>query len=308
MEIVVFGAGSLGSLIGGLLATAHDVTLVGRQPHMAAIEGAGLRISGARETTVYPETTTDGTGLSASFALVTVKAGDTDAAAAALATGSIDVVCSLQNGVTEERLAAALAIPVLAGTTTAGAQLLEPGHVAAADVGRVAVGAYERGAQREGRREGWQGTNRDHADRVASAFRAAGFDALAADDMPRRRWEKLAVNAAINPVTALTRVDNGAVGTDPYWPAARAAACETAAVARATGVDLSDAAILESLRDVIESTASNRSSMLQDVLAGRHTEIGAITGTVIERAEGHGVSVPTTRLLDRLVRGLEEGQ
>ena len=308
MEIVVFGAGSLGSLVGGLLATAHDVTLVGRRAHMTAIEGAGLRISGAREVTTYPETTTDGTGLSATLALVTVKARDTDAAATALASGSVDVVCSLQNGLTEERLAAALAVPVLAGTTTAGARLVEPGHVVAADVGQVALGAYERGTQREKRREGWQGTNRDHADRVASAFRAAGIDAVAATDMPRRRWEKLAVNVAINPITALTRVDNGAVGTDPYWPVARAAACETAAVARATGVDLSDAAVLESLRDVIESTASNRSSMLQDVLAGRPTEIDAITGAVIARGKDHGVDVPTVALLDRLLRGLEEGQ
>jgi 2-dehydropantoate 2-reductase len=92
MKVVVFGAGSLGSLLGGLLAREHDVTLIGRDPHVTAIRESGLRVEGAFEATTTPTATTDGTGLSGDVALVTVKAFDTEDAADALASGAFDAV------------------------------------------------------------------------------------------------------------------------------------------------------------------------------------------------------------------------
>jgi 2-dehydropantoate 2-reductase len=296
MEIVVFGAGSLGSLIGGLLADTHDVTLVGRPAHMQAVDETGLTISGAVETEVAPRTTTDGEGLAGDLALVTVKAGDTAAAAAALSTGSCKTVCSLQNGLTEEIIAEGLSIPVLAGTATYGARLVEPGHVACTGQGTVTLGPFADGPEAS-----------ERAAAVGEAFRDAEIETVVADDMARRRWEKLAINAAINPVTALARVKNGAVVEEPLWSVARAAARETAAVARATGVALADETAVSRVRTVAESTAENRSSMLQDVDAGRETEIDAINGAVVEQADQYGESVPTNRLLTRLVGGLENG-
>ena len=109
MDIVVFGAGSLGSLMGGLLARAHDVTLVGREPHVSTVDESGLRVSGAVETTVWPRATTEAPA-AADLALVTVKASDTETAAAALAETDTNAVLSLQNGMgNEETLAARLA-------------------------------------------------------------------------------------------------------------------------------------------------------------------------------------------------------
>lgn len=297
MEIVVFGAGSLGSLIGGLLADAHDVTLVGRPAHMAAIEETGLTISGAVETETHPQTTTDGEGLTADLAVVTVKTGDTVTAAEALSTGSFETVCSLQNGLTEEILADRLSVPILAGTATYGARLVDPGHVDCTGRGTVTLGPFSAAAGATAR-----------ATAVGHAFQAAGIETVVADDMEPQRWTKLAINAAINPVTALAQVENRAVGTEPLWSVARAAACETAAVARADGVSLSDETVVSQLTRVCESTAANRSSMLQDVVAGRPTEIDAINGTVVERAARHDVDVPTNQILVGLVVGLQAGQ
>jgi len=296
MEIVVFGAGSLGSLIGGLLAGVHDVTLVGRPAHIRAVDDHGLRIGGAIETTVEPETTTDGEGLQGDVALVTVKAGDTAAAADALSTGSFGAVCSLQNGFTEKTLAAALSVPVVAGTVTYGARLREPGHVDCTGRGTVTLGSYTDDP-----------TAAERAETVGEAFRAAGIETEVVDDMARQRWKKLAVNAAINPVTTLAQVENGAIREEPLWTVARRAASETAAVARASGVDLADDTAVEAVAAVAESTAANRSSMLQDVDAGRSTEIEAINGAVVERAAQHGIEVPTNRLLAALVSGHESG-
>ncbi|MBP1923104.1 2-dehydropantoate 2-reductase [Halorubrum alkaliphilum] len=295
MEVLVYGAGALGSLIGGLLARAHDVTLVGRDPHMRRIRDDGLRIGGELDAHVRPRALTDGTHRSADLALVTTKAYDTDAAARDLATGEYDAVCSLQNGLTEERLVAALDPPVLAGTASYGARFLEPGRVRCTGVGEVVVGTLSGGASAL-------------ATRVEGACDAAEIEAVAADDMPRRRYEKLAVNAGINGVSALARVANGETLTGPGGDVSREAAREVAAVARAEGVDLRDAETVAAVEGVARDTAANRSSMCEDVTHGRRTEVDAIYGSVVERADEHGVAVPTCRMLAALIRAWEVGE
>ncbi|WP_066412144.1 ketopantoate reductase family protein [Halorubrum aethiopicum] len=295
MEVLVHGAGALGSLVGGLLARAHDVTLVGRNPHVRRVREDGLRIEGAVEAHVRPRAVTDGRHRSADLALVTTKAYDTDAAARALATGEYDAVCSLQNGLTEERLVAALECTVLAGTASYGARLLEPGRVRCTGVGEVVVGSLA------GRRSAL-------AERVASAFVDAGIEATAADDMPRRRYEKLAVNAGINGPSALARIANGEAVEGPAGGVAREAAREVARVARAEGVDLTESAAVEALEAVARDTAANRSSMCEDVAAGRRTEVEAIYGAVLERAARREVPVPTCRTLASVIRAWEAGR
>jgi len=296
MEILVFGAGSLGSLLGGLLARAHDVTLVGREPHVSTVQANGLQVTGVETFDARPAATTDATGASADLALVTVKSYDTESAARTLATGDYGVVCSLQNGMgNEEVLASVVDAPVLAGTVTHGARLVEPGRVEWTGRGAITLGAW---------RPADDGAT---AERIAAAFRAAGLDAEAAADVRRRLWEKLAVNAAINPLTALSRVENGALTAEPLADLARTAAVETARVARADGTDLDDETAAAAAASVARETARNRSSMLQDVTRGRRTEIDAINGYVVDRAAVTGESVPINRTLAALIRGWERG-
>jgi 2-dehydropantoate 2-reductase len=315
-RVLVFGAGSLGSLLGGLLARTHEVTLVGRDPHVATTREDGLRIEGAVSATVHPRAATTIPDERFDLALVTVKAGDTPVAAEALSAAEastadadgdgdetdradgdgddgdsgIGAVWSLQNGLgNEERLAAAVSCPVLAGTCTYGARLVEPGVVECTGVGEVAVG----------RREGGESAL---AGSVAGAAASAGLEATAATDMPRRLWTKLAVNAGINAVTALARVDNGALVDGPAGGTARAAARETARVAREEGVDLDPEECAGRVAAVAETTAANVSSMRADVEAGRPTEVDAINGAVLERADD---PVPVNETLAALVRAWE---
>ncbi|WP_336342771.1 ketopantoate reductase family protein [Halalkalicoccus ordinarius] len=295
MEIVVFGAGSLGSLIGGLLAREHDVILVGRDPHVSAVHEEGLRVSGEYEFRVHPRATTDGVGLAGDLAVVTVKSFDTPEAARTLATGSFDAVLSLQNGLGNERVLAERLDRVLAGTVTYGARLRPPGHVACTGQGEITIGPSDGGES-------------PLAERLAAAFRAADVNATAVEDAPRRLWEKLAINAGINPVTALARVRNGALADGPARETACGATRETARVARAEGVRLTDREALAALESVIDATGENRSSMLQDVEAGRRTEVGAINGAVVRHATERGIDAPTNRHLRRLIRAWERGR
>lgn len=291
MELLVVGAGSLGSLLGGLLARAHDVTLLGRDPHMARVAEAGLEIVGLVDEVVHPAAVTDVSGCEADVALVTTKSYDTAAAAQTLAAADVGAVCSLQNGLgNEETLADALACPVLGGSATYGADLEAPGRVRFTGEGTVTVGAFDGGEA--------------VVDDLVDAFVGAGVNAEATEDIRETLWRKVAINAAINPTTALTRRRNRAVGEAPLASTAAAAARETAAVAREGGVDLDDEAVVETVLEVAEATGSNRSSMLQDVLAGTRTEIEAINGAVVRRAED--AAVPVNATLTALVRSLEE--
>ncbi|MDG5758401.1 ketopantoate reductase family protein [Natronococcus sp. A-GB1] len=296
MEIVVFGAGSLGSLVGGVLAREHEVTLVGREAHVDAVRKRGLVLEGELEAIVEPQATTAGTELAADLAIVAVKSYDTRRAAETLSTGAFDAVLSLQNGMgNEEVLAETLGEPVLAGTASYGAVLREPGVVECTGVGEIVLGDRRGGGSTV-------------ADRTADAFRSAGLEATASESMPCRLWEKLAVNAAINPVTALTATENAAVLEEPAADLARGAARETARVARAEGVGLSNREALAATERVVAETAANTSSMRQDVLAERRTEIDAINGYVLERAAECGLEAPTNRMLAALVRTWERGR
>ncbi len=294
MDIVVFGAGSLGSLIGGLLARTHDVTLVGRADHVHRVREDGLSITGLCAEHVTPMATTDGRGLHADLALVTVKAFDTEAAASTLETGSFDIVCSLQNGMGNEAVLSQHFETVLAGTATYGARRERPGTVACTGLGEVAIGAPDGGPSRA-------------ATRVGDAFGDAGLNMTVETDMPHRLWEKLAINAGINPVTALAEIENGGVLEAPARALARAATREAARVARVEGVPLPDAAAVSAMEAVAEMTAENTSSMAQDRQRGRQTEIDAINGFVVDRAATHGLAVPTNRTLTGLIRAWEHG-
>jgi 2-dehydropantoate 2-reductase len=292
MHIAVVGAGSLGSLLGGLLAREHDVTLVGRDPHMARVAREGLRVTGVEQFTVSPAASTDLPD-AADLAVVAVKSDDTAAVAAQLADCDLRACLSVQNGMGNEAvLADAVDCPVLAGTCTYGARLEGPGTVEFTGRGEVVLGAREGGGSAL-------------AQRVATAFTAAGVETTVAVDMPRRLWAKLAVNAAVNAATALARVENGALAEGPGADLAADAARETARVAREQGVDLSDERAVELTRQVVRDTAANRSSMRQDVEAGRRTEIDAINGYVVRVADA---PVPVNETLTRLVRTWERGR
>ncbi|AFK17819.1 ketopantoate reductase family protein [Haloferax mediterranei ATCC 33500] len=295
MRILVFGAGSLGTLVGGLLASVHDVTLVARDRHATRVSKTGLDIVGAESAHASPAATTAETGHDADLAIVTVKSFDTAAAAEALADCDADAILSLQNGLTEEMLASRLEAPVLAGTATYGARLVAPGRVECTGVGRVVLGALDGGTS-------------PLAERVGKAFRDANINTLVAADMPRRRWEKLAVNAGINAVTALSRVENGCLAANEASELTHRAARETARVARLEGVRLPNRVARAAIDRVIEKTAANRSSMLQDVESGKRTEVDAINGAVVDIAAEHDFEVPTNRTLAALLRAWERGE
>lgn len=296
--IALLGGGSLGSLVAARLA-AHDlgVILVGRPSgHLDAVAARGLEVVETDGTThtVHIRVGIDPSLVaSAAVLLVCVKTWATTDAMLPVAPflRPDALVVSLQNGLgNAERIAGTLtprADRIALAVTSLGASRPAPGSLRVGGSGPTIVGY-------PGRRP----DARLHA--LASTFSAAEMPMAAVADIDRWVWRKLAVNAAINGLTALADVPNGQIDSDPRLrAAAEIIAAEVETVAFADGHEIADA--VTATLEVARATAANRSSMLQDLDHGRRTEVDAIHGAVVERAARHGLAVPATELVWALV-------
>lgn len=296
-SITIFGTGALATLLGARLARAgRDVLLAGSwEAALGAAAQNGLAVEeGAASWTVPVRVARAREALSpAALVLVLVKSGRTAAVAEAAArtTRSDGLLLTLQNGLgNRETLAAAAgAERVALGVAFLGATLLGPAHVRAGGGARIVI---ERHPQ---------------ADLALAALAAAGFEVAAEADIEPMLWTKLAVNCAINALSALRGVTNGALVADPQDRALVAAAArEVAEVARALGIGLAGDAAEHALGTARE-TAANRSSMLQDVTRGVRTEVEALNGAVVREAERLRLAAPVNRWLLAEIRRLENG-
>jgi 2-dehydropantoate 2-reductase len=300
MRIGIVGAGAIGSTFAAALASAHDVVVLVRRREVAqriASEGIALDDGGGEIEHVRVEAASDPRVLADRDALiVAVKAYATRAALAPLrdVLGADSLVASVQNGLDFEREAreALPAARLAAGSTTQGAILLGPGRVRPIGDGATTFAREDRA--------------HPTTDELAAAFVDAGLAASVVDDIRPILWRKLVVNAAINPLGALTDRPNGAVASDPdLAELARQLAAEAAAVAEAEGIAIGDPWPL--VERAARATAANRNSMLQDIDAGRPTENEAIGGGLLRRAAAHGIPVPATAAIVALVRARERG-
>ncbi len=301
MRFVIVGPGALGSVFGAALAKqGHRVLLLGRRtPHLEALRAEGLRLEARDGTveqlpvsaTVDPADVTD-----ADAVIVLVKSVDTITAMSGIRpyVSPGQIVLTLQNGLGNvDRIRSVLGSGprLLIGVTSQAATRLGPGWVKHAGEGPTLVGYLD---ERDAKAATW----------LASVFADAGLAATTVPDIGRWVWQKLAVNAAINGLTAVGNIPNGAVATTPsLLDAAEIIAEEVASVARELGIELSG--MRRAILETANATKGNRSSMLQDLDAGRPTEVAAIHEAVLTAAEEVGIATPATRVLAALIRAKE---
>ena len=211
------------------------------------------------------------------------------------ALAPVGVLVTVQNGLGNlETLAAAVgADRVSLGAIYVGARLLPDGSLFATGAGRV-----ELGRPRDARA-------RDALERLAAALAAGGMSVSVVDDPWPTVWRKLVVNAAMNPTTAIFRLTNGGLlGHPAAEPLSDELARETARVATAAGVALGDDEAVAAWRDVATRLGENRSSMLQDLEAGKPTEIDAINGAVAREGRRVGVAAPVNEAVALLMKAV----
>lgn len=312
-RVVVIGGGSLGSFVAAQLAANGDtdvVLLTKYRQHADAIESdGGLRVTDLQGVTskrsVRVVDSADAAGADgADIVIVAVKASETETAAAAAArvAGERGIVVSLQNGFgVRERLLAAMgerfASRVAHGVTTAGALLERPGAVQQTGAGDVRLALPPGGSS-----ERWS--------QLATLLGGAGLPTtvLPAESLATLVWSKAIVNCAVNPLTALFRVRNGVLVDNVHCRALlERAVNEAAAVARADGVTLPFADPVAHTVDVCRATATNRSSMLRDVLRAVPSESAQLNVELVRRATAHGLAVPTHEFLVSAMAAIDSG-
>jgi len=298
--LVIIGTGAMACLFGARLARLADVTLLGSWPRgLEALRREGIRLRDRAGERVVPVRALGGpAGVKSRLALVLVKSHQTRRAAAwaAEVLTPEGVAVTLQNGLGNlQQLAEATGTHRAAlGVTMQGATLLGPGHVSHGGDGPTALGC--------------SAATKPRLLELAKLLRRAGFQTELTDNLEGLVWGKLVINSAVNPVTALLRVHNGALLHNPDARALLLAAVrETARVAEGAGHSLPYPDPAEQVIDAIRATSRNHSSMLQDVLRGSPTEIEALNGAVVQAARQIGMDAPVNETLLRLVRALEAG-
>lgn len=300
VDVLVVGPGAMGCLHAAMLAEVGVKTglLDHRADRAERITDRGIVVEREGEDrTVQVRCSADAADFApARLALLLVKAYDTEEATRGLlpAIGDEGGVLTLQNGLGNyERISEIVPqARVVAGTTTFGATLLGEGHVREAGAGFVQLGSPT--------------GNHRRAREAASYLRTAGIECEPAASVDEVLWAKAMVNAAINPLTALTGLRNGKlVEIDALRELMNAVTVEVADIARACGIFVREG-IVRTVEGICEQTAENRSSMLQDLTAGRRTEIEYINEEIARRAAERGLEAPLCRLLTTLVKGREE--
>ena len=290
-SIGVVGGGALGTLLASrFLASGADVRVVTRS--------GGSRHESLKRDHPSLEVGADFGILSdTDLVFLCVKAYHTKDVARSLAGLGLrkTSICSLQNGWGHmEILDASLPrLPILAGATSLGAYLDDSGSLHALERGTTVIAP-------------WRPADLDAAERASEILRSTGLLSEVRPDARAVLWRKLALNSAVNPVTALGRCTNGTLLQEPgLFEIARQAAQEAARVGRKLGVIDSDFDPEESLRAILKETAGNLSSMREDLSRGRRTEIEEITGAIVRLAESAGEEAPVQGALLTLVRAAE---
>lgn len=294
MRLGVLGAGAVGSYLAARLADAgNEVRLLARPARRTAL-ASGLVWSDAqgRHETRIPLVMAFAEPLDA--ILVAVKSFDIGSALDLIPPSATLVVC-LQNG-----LGALETATEKFGVRAAGALLV------------VGATLDETGVHGHGDGLTVMGTlappTPPALHPLAACLSAAGLPAEVAADFPLRRFEKLAVNAIINPLTALLDAPNGVVLEPVHRAWVEALGAEIAAVAQAEGFALEAEALTRRAREVARQTAANTSSMCRDLARGGRTEREAILGSLLELAASHTLSVPLLTELDAQLRLAESGR
>lgn len=276
MNIVVLGAGAIGSLFGGLLSKNNNVVLVGRKDHVDRINKKGLDIQGKTKLKIkIPafEQLND-VSFTPDLLIISVKSYDTEATikqTKSLITNNT-VVMSIQNGLDNVDKINKFIDPgkILICITTHGAFFSKPGLIIHTGIGKTTIGEYEE-------------KNIQKLQKLVKIFNNSGIKTTFNTNIKNNIWIKAIVNSSINPLTTFFQCKNGYLLENPILKHLVEQICaESTNIARTNGLCIETSDTLYKTKEVICDTADNYSSMLQSFQKGKKTEIDSINGKILE--------------------------
>lgn len=290
MKIIILGAGGIGSLVGALLSKENDVLLIGRQRHVDKIDKDGLDVSGCvnENFKVKAETEIDNIEEN-TFIILSTKVIDSEKAIndiKDLVKGDTIILC-MQNGLGSEEIVKNIVnCKVVRCITTAGTAFLEPGKIICSNIGNIYLEDSEVSSS------------------ICDIFNKAGFEAEVSKNFKERVWIKLTVNCVMNTLTAIFRVKNGELSKVPGL--VKSITDEAVMVAEKEGLKFNNEEMFDLVIKVIKDSAENKSSMLQDILKEKKTEIDFLNGKIVELGKKHKVKTSINEVLVSMVKFLEK--
>jgi 2-dehydropantoate 2-reductase len=303
-NVAVMGAGAVGCYFGAMLARAGaQVRLIARPALVDAVARDGLRFEGINFKGRVPlfATTDPGGVAGAGLVLFSVKSGDTDAAARAiaphLAPGA--VVLSLQNGVDNvERLRGEITNAVVPAVVYVGAEIPAPGVIRHNGRGDLVIGEFAPSQMGDA-----------FLAELAAYLAGAGIPTRVSDNVEGELWWKLILNCAYNAVSALGHSRYGPMMAIPEIRQVMSEAVrEVVALAKAKGVRIAMPDPVEAVLRFGDAMPRTISSTAQDLERGRPTEIDYLNGYVVRECVARGLPAPVNRTLYALVKLLEQGR
>jgi 2-dehydropantoate 2-reductase len=319
VKVVIAGAGAVGGYIGARIARAGgDVALLARGPHLRAMQQRGLRVlSSEGDFQVHPEVSGDPQAIGpADVVVLAVKAHGLTTLAPALRPlfKSDTIVVSTQNGIpwwyfqthggplegqTLERVdpggvVASSIEPqrIIGSLIYFSTDIVEPGVVHHTEGNRISLGELD-------------GAKSDRVRHISDVLADAGFRCPITTRIRQEIWVKLLGNVVFNPISALTGATLVEMVEHPDTNRlARMVMAEAESVANKVGIEL-PISIDQRIAGAAK-VGAHKTSMLQDLEAGRPLELEAVVGAVVELGERFGVSTPAMESLYACARLLDE--
>lgn len=304
MKITIVGPGAIGCLLAAFLSkgkeSGQQVWILDKNNERALkINQQGINVEGISGNWQVPiRATTEVKEIEKTdLLIICVKSYDTKSAitlAKPLITDKT-LVLTLQNGIGNIEVISEVAgiEKVIAGITNMGATLLDFGHLRHAGKGETIIGKVDTKIPTE-------------IHLIQEIFNKADIETRITTDIKSFLWSKLLVNVGINALTAITRLNNGKLldyeGTRKIM---RMAVEEGIEVVMQKKIKLTYNNPLSKVEEVCRATSGNVSSMLQDVLKKRRTEIDFINGVIVRQAQELGIQAPINSLLLDLVKTIE---
>lgn len=290
-KILVLGAGAVGSIVGALLSKKNDVILIGSKAHVDAVNSKGLSVTGDVNEAFHVKAETQIHEIPPrALIFVTTKAYNAEAAAEKLVglLRNDTVVLVLQNGLGNESLVKRIIgnrANVLRGITSLASEFFQPGEIQywkGETVIEIGTGAEE----------------------IAETMNICGLRTSLSEDISEQVWSKAVVNCVINPLTGIFRLRNHEIITASLAPIRHQVTEECKLVARAEGISLPGS--LETIMEKETLRYKNYSSMCQDIMKGKKTEIGFLNGKIVELGAKNSIPTPVNETLFHLIKFMEE--
>jgi len=299
-SVAIVGAGAMGCFFAARLAeSGARVTLIDVDAaRLEALARDGVTISDDRGERIVKVGAAKAAEVAGPVDLVVLFTKSLHSAAAISSVAHLAApgtwALTLQNGLGNAEVMTKVFASerILAGVTDVPADLQGPTRVASHGAGRIVLGGFVAAANAG-------------AEPVAALLRKAGLTVAVDDNVAAAIWDKVAFNAALNALAAITLLPNGGLDCPAGRRVAASVVGEVVAVAAAKGIWLERGRIDARIDYALASHRTHKASMLQDRLAGRRTEIEQINGAIVREAEAVGLEAPVNATLTDLVRMIE---